>query len=85
MNLTRLLRKIDYLIKIVNIITIHQHSCADFSERMGRATSPVIPSRSEESPREAQARSSMSWPFSNESLALTRERLRRAIPRGGSE
>jgi hypothetical protein len=46
---------------------------------------PVIPSRREESPREAQTRSSVSVPASNESPRALRERLRRAIPHGGSE
>jgi hypothetical protein len=45
----------------------------------------VIPSRREESPREAQTRAPVSASCSNEVPRAMRERLRRAIPRSGSE
>jgi hypothetical protein len=45
----------------------------------------VILSRCQESPREAQTRLQVSDPASNEPPRAPRKRLRRAIPRCGSE
>ena len=44
----------------------------------------AIPSRRQESPGEAQARSPVSAPASNESPRAVRERLRQGMFRGGS-